>query len=211
VAIDTVVLSTQHAPELGLADLRELVVEEIIRPCLADHPLEGCRILVNPAGTFHQGGPIADAGLTGRKIIVDSYGGFARHGGGAFSGKDPTKVDRSAAYAARHLAGSLLEAHGLSACEVRLSYAIGVAEPVAVHVDIAGRDGGALGLEAGSILRALTPGAIIARLALREQRYRTSAAFGHFGRPEFPWERFSPDLRADEAASGRRRGGEVAP
>jgi S-adenosylmethionine synthetase len=107
--LDTVVLSTQHAPDLGLAGLRELVIEEIIRPCLANHRLDGCRILVNPAGTFHQGGPVADAGLTGRKIIVDTYGGFARHGGGAFSGKDPTKVDRSAAYADRHLAGSKAE------------------------------------------------------------------------------------------------------
>lgn len=186
--LKTLVFSSQHAPEIPLSQVREILREEVIRPVLGD-AADKAELLLNPAGTFVEGGPVADAGLTGRKIIADTYGGFARHGGGAFSGKDGTKVDRSAAYAARQLALSLVEAGHADACEVRLAYAIGVAEPVAVHLDIAGGKGVSLGAAATDrLLSALRPRAIIDRLALKAPGFRPTASFGHFGRPQFAWE-----------------------
>jgi S-adenosylmethionine synthetase len=191
--LQTVVLSSQHAIDLPLDQVREILREEIIRPVLGADA-DDADLLLNPAGSFVQGGPVADAGLTGRKIIVDTYGGFARHGGGAFSGKDGTKVDRSGAYAARQLALTVVEAGLAEACEVRLAYAIGVAEPVAVHLDLGGGRG--LELDAGAVaglLAALRPRAIIDRLALTSPGFLPTAAFGHFGRPDFAWERSAPD------------------
>ena len=192
--LHAIVLSSQHRPETSLADVRELLREEVIRPVLGAAADEA-ELFLNPAGTFIEGGPVADAGLTGRKIIADTYGGFARHGGGAFSGKDGTKVDRSAAYAARQLALTIVDAGLASACEVRLAYAIGVAEPVAVHLDLAGGAGLTLDSAASArLLAALRPRAIIERLSLTRPGFQPTAAFGHFGRPEFTWER--PDAAA---------------
>ena len=186
--LHAIVLSSQHLPEASLSDVRELLREEVIRPVLGAEA-DTAELLLNPAGTFVEGGPIADAGLTGRKIIADTYGGFARHGGGAFSGKDGTKVDRSGAYAARQLALSIIEAGLARACEVRLAYAIGVAEPVAVHLDLGvGRE---LALDPDAVARllaALRPRAIIERLTLTKPGLLPTAAFGHFGRSEFAWE-----------------------
>lgn len=187
--IHTVVLSSQHAPDVALTDVRDALREEVVRPMLGDLA-NSVRLLLNPAGSFTEGGPVADAGLTGRKIIADSYGGFARHGGGAFSGKDGTKVDRSAAYAARQLAVALVEAGLAPSAEIRLAYAIGVAEPVAVHIDLGG--GNALTIsnaQAAALTAQLTPRAIIDRLGLRQPGFAASASFGHFGRPVFSWER----------------------
>lgn len=187
--IEAIVLSTQHCPDISLHALREMLREEIIRPVFGDQA-NGARLYLNPAGPFTEGGPIADAGLTGRKIIVDSYGGFARHGGGAFSGKDGTKVDRSAAYAARQLARSIVEYGHSSSCEVRLAYAIGEARPVALHIDIEGPANQLVPDECVSPLFDLfKPAEIIDRLELTRPIFLPSAAFGHFGRPEFPWER----------------------
>ena len=188
--IHTVVLSVQHDEEISQSALRALCIEQIVRPILPKALADNATLLINPGGPFIHGGPIADAGLTGRKIIVDTYGGYARHGGGAFSGKDPTKVDRSAAYAARNLAREIVRRGAARHCEVRLAYAIGVAEPVAVTVDTFGT-GSALPGEIAAIIdnRALfTPAAIIDRLDLRRPIYRDTAAYGHFGRPQFPWE-----------------------
>ncbi len=191
--LHTVVLSTQHAPTLALADLRELVRAEIIAPVLGDWLTADTRVLVNPAGTFHQGGPAADAGLTGRKIIVDTYGGMAPHGGGAFSGKDPTKVDRSAAYAARQLARAVVDRFGAPSCTVRVAYAIGEPVPIGLALDAAEPpDGPALAAALEPCRRDLAalfrPGAIIRRLDLRRPIYLATAAGGHFGRAGFPWE-----------------------
>ena len=194
VRVDTVVLSTQHAPEATLeqtrADMIELVVKPTIPAALLD---ENTRILVNPTGRFVVGGPQGDSGLTGRKIIVDTYGGSAPHGGGAFSGKDPTKVDRSAAYAARWVAKNIVAAGLADKCQVQLAYAIGVARPVSVRVDTFGT--GSVGDEAleAAVDKVfdLRPTAIINRLDLRRPIYRQTAAYGHFGRPELelPWEK----------------------
>ena len=192
--IHTVVVSSQHSADIALADVRDALREEVVRPVLGD-AADGVRLLLNPAGRFAEGGPVADAGLTGRKIIADSYGGFSRHGGGAFSGKDGTKVDRSAAYAARQLAVTLVEAGLAPSAEVRLAYAIGIAEPVAVHIDLGG--GNALTIsnaKAAALTSQLTPRAIIDRLGLRRPGFAESASFGHFGRPEFSWERADADL-----------------
>jgi S-adenosylmethionine synthetase len=191
--LHTIVLSSQHLADVSLSDVRELLLEEIIRPVLGTD-VDGAELLLNPAGTFIEGGPVADAGLTGRKIIVDTYGGFARHGGGAFSGKDGTKSDRAGAYAARQLALTVVEAGLAEACEVRLAYAIGVAEPVAVHLDLGGGRGFELyaGAAAG-LLAALRPRAIIDRLALTSPGFLPTAAFGHFGRSDFAWERSAPE------------------
>lgn len=186
--LQTIVLSSQHLAEATLSDVRELLREEVIRPVLGSEA-DAAELLLNPAGTFIEGGPVADAGLTGRKIIADTYGGFARHGGGAFSGKDGTKVDRSGAYAARQLALTVVEAGFAPSCEVRLAYAIGVAEPVAVHLDLGGGRG--LELDAGAIpalLSALRPRKIIERLGLNAPGFLPTAAFGHFGQKEFAWE-----------------------
>ena len=209
-AVHTVVLSTQHAPTLALDELRELVRAEIIAPVLADRLTADTRVLVNPAGTFHQGGPVADSGLTGRKIMVDTYGGMAPHGGGAFSGKDPTKVDRSAAYAARQLARAVVDRFGATSCTVRVAYAIGEPAPIALAVEAteppaptaatptlaADLDPYRADLEA-----LFRPGAIIRRLDLRRPIYLATAAGGHFGRAGFPWE--ADDL-GDRLPPGRR-------
>ncbi|MGD2135069.1 MAG: methionine adenosyltransferase [Gemmatimonadales bacterium] len=186
VAVRTVVLSTQHAPEIEQPAIEEAVTQHVIGPVLDayDMPLAGVQLFVNPTGRFVTGGPQGDAGLTGRKIIVDTYGGAARHGGGAFSGKDPSKVDRSATYAARWVAKTVVEAGLATRCEVQLAYAIGVSEPVSVMVDTFGT--GEVPEE--TLERAiretfdLTPAGIIESLSLRTPLYRPTAAYGHFGR-----------------------------
>ncbi len=192
--IDTVVVSTQHAEDIAIKDLREAVVEEIIKPNLPSRLLDGdTRFFVNPTGRFVLGGPAADSGLTGRKIIVDTYGGYASHGGGAFSGKDPTKVDRSAAYMARYIAKNIVSAGLARKCQIELAYAIGVAQPVSVLVETYGT-GKVSDLRLGEIVKEcfdLRPAAIINTLGLRRPIYQQTAAYGHFGRPELdlPWER----------------------
>jgi len=193
VRIDTVVLSTQHGPEATLEQIREDMIKLVIIPTLpAELVDDNTKIYVNPTGRFVVGGPQGDSGLTGRKIIVDTYGGSAPHGGGAFSGKDPTKVDRSAAYAARWVAKNVVAAGLADRCQVQLAYAIGVARPVSVRVDTFGT-----GTVADAVLEEavdkvfdLRPTAIINRLNLRRPIYRQTAAYGHFGRPELnlPWE-----------------------
>lgn len=192
-AIDTVVVSTQHAPEIELDQIREAVIEEIIKPVIPNHLIQGdINYLVNPTGRFVVGGPQGDCGLTGRKIIVDTYGGAAHHGGGAFSGKDPSKVDRSAAYAARYVAKNVVAAGLASKCEVQLSYAIGVAEPTSVSVTTFGT--GRIDDEQIAKLVAtnfdLRPKGIVQMLDLLRPIYEKTAAYGHFGRdePEFSWE-----------------------
>jgi S-adenosylmethionine synthetase len=193
VHIDTVVLSTQHTPEISQADLREAVIEHIIKPVLGDWLADKPTIHVNPTGRFVIGGPMGDAGLTGRKIIVDTYGGMARHGGGAFSGKDPSKVDRSAAYAARYVAKNIVAAGLAERCEVQVSYAIGVAEPTSIMVDTFGT-GQVSNLTLTRLVREhfdLRPAGILRMLDLKRPIYRATAAYGHFGRDEadFTWER----------------------
>ncbi len=191
--IETVVISTQHNPEISHADLTEAVVEEIIKPVLPKEMLDSnIRYLVNPTGRFVVGGPMGDCGLTGRKIIVDTYGGSAHHGGGAFSGKDPSKVDRSAAYAGRYVAKNIVAAGIASRCEVQIAYAIGVARPVSLMVETFGTgkmsdDKIAKLIERNFDLR---PRAIIHSLNLLRPIYLKTAAYGHFGRdePEFTWE-----------------------
>jgi S-adenosylmethionine synthetase len=185
-----VVVSTQHAPDIAPGALRELVIEKIVRMVLPQALADNATLHINPGGPFVHGGPAADAGLTGRKIMVDTYGGYARHGGGGFSGKDPTKVDRSAAYAARQLAREIVARRLARHCEVRLAYAIGVAEPLAIHVDSFGT-GDIPPAELARLAdpRLFIPAAMISRLGLRAPIYRRTAAFGHFGRPDFPWER----------------------
>ena len=192
--IDTVLISTQHAPDVSHAEIAEIVTEQIIMPSLpADMVDNDIKVYVNPTGRFVVGGPMGDAGVTGRKIIVDTYGGMGRHGGGAFSGKDPTKVDRSAAYAARYVAKNLVAAGIAERVEVQVSYAIGVAHPLSVNVETFGT--AKIADEKISELINeffdLRPGAIIRDLGLRKPIYRKTAAYGHFGRDdiEFPWER----------------------
>jgi S-adenosylmethionine synthetase len=192
--IDAVVLSTQHGPEVSQATLREAVMEEILLPVLpAEWINKDTRFFINPTGRFVVGGPMGDCGLTGRKIIVDSYGGMARHGGGAFSGKDPSKVDRSAAYAARYVAKNLVAAGVAERCEIQVSYAIGVAEPTSINVDTFGTsavDGSRL-IAAVREIFDLRPKGIIDMLQLLRPVYRQTAAYGHFGRTEseLTWER----------------------
>ncbi|MCZ6879707.1 MAG: methionine adenosyltransferase [Gammaproteobacteria bacterium] len=194
VAVDAVVLSTQHDPDISHSDLTEAVVEEIIRPTLPDGWLnKDTRIHVNPTGRFVIGGPVGDCGLTGRKLIVDTYGGMARHGGGAFSGKDPSKVDRSAAYAGRYVAKNIVAAGLADRCEIQLSYAIGVADPTSISIDSFGT--GKVSEERMiQLVRQhfdLTPFGIIEMLNLLRPIYKATAAYGHFGREEadFSWER----------------------
>ncbi|MBR5490539.1 MAG: methionine adenosyltransferase [Oscillospiraceae bacterium] len=193
VRIDTVVLSTQHGPEVELAQIRKDMIELVIKPTLlAELMDENTKIYVNPTGRFVVGGPQGDSGLTGRKIIVDTYGGSAPHGGGAFSGKDPTKVDRSAAYAARWVAKNIVAAGLAERCQIQLAYAIGVAKPVSVRVDTFGT-GSYSDIELEEAVEAcfdLRPAAIIRDLGLRRPIYRKTAAYGHFGRTdiELPWE-----------------------
>ena len=194
VRIDTVVVSTQHAPHVKNEEIRRYIIKEIIEPLLPPELVHGdVTYHINPTGRFVVGGPHGDCGLTGRKIIVDTYGGWGRHGGGAFSGKDPTKVDRSAAYMARHVAKNIVAAGLAERCEVQLAYAIGVSEPVSVHVDTEGT-GTIDDSRICEIVREvfpLTPAGIIKYLDLRRPIYRKTASGGHFGRnePEFTWER----------------------
>jgi len=193
VRIDTVVVSTQHSDDVTHAQIREFIIEEVIKPVLPEELVTGeLTYHVNPTGRFVVGGPHGDCGLTGRKIIVDTYGGWARHGGGAFSGKDPTKVDRSAAYMARHVAKNIVASGLADSCEVQLAYAIGVTDPVSVLIDTDGTgkvDDERL-CEIAREFFPLTPGGIIKYLDLRRPIYRKTAAGGHFGRsePEFTWE-----------------------
>ncbi len=192
-SIDTVVLSTQHSPDISLEDLREATIEQIIKPVLPKELIKGdIKFLVNPTGRFVVGGPQGDCGLTGRKIIVDTYGGAAPHGGGAFSGKDPSKVDRSAAYATRYVAKNIVAAGLASRCLVQVSYAIGVAEPTSIMVETYGT-----GKVSNETLTALVrkhfdlrPKGIVNMLDLLRPIYQKTAAYGHFGRdePEFSWE-----------------------
>ncbi len=191
--IDTVLVSTQHAPEMSQADIREQVTENIILPSMPDGMVDkDLKIFVNPTGRFVIGGPQGDAGVTGRKIIVDTYGGMGRHGGGAFSGKDPTKVDRSAAYAARWAAKNVVAAGLADRCEIQVAYAIGVAHPLSVNVETFGTGKITDDKISALILEHfdLRPGAIIRDLNLRRPIYRKTAAYGHFGRDDiqFPWE-----------------------
>ena len=193
VAIDAVVLSTQHSPDISLRDLQEAVRSEIIAPILPEEWLhEGTQYHINPTGQFIIGGPVGDCGLTGRKIIVDTYGGMAHHGGGAFSGKDPTKVDRSAAYAGRYAAKNIVAAGLADRCEIQISYAIGVSEPTSISLDTYGT-GKLSEDEISNLVREhfdLRPSGLIQMLDLRRPIYRDTAAYGHFGREEenFTWE-----------------------
>jgi S-adenosylmethionine synthetase len=203
--IDTVLVSTQHSPSVSPEDLREGVIESIIKPVLpADMIDEDLKIFVNPTGRFVIGGPMGDAGVTGRKIIVDTYGGMGRHGGGAFSGKDPTKVDRSAAYAARWAAKNIVAAGLADRCEIQVAYAIGVAYPLSVNVETFGT-----GKVSDEKIVALVneffdlrPGAIIRDLDLRRPIYQQTAAYGHFGREDLdlPWERTEKAALLKDAA-----------
>ncbi len=201
VAIANLVISTHHAPSLSLRELRQQLIEHVMKPVIPDRllshrvmdqerdRLDSTIIFVNPTGAFLVGGPKADAGLTGRKIIVDTYGGMGRHGGGAFSGKDPSKVDRSAAYMARYIAKSVVAAELADVCEVQIAYVIGHANPVCVRVETVNPT-----IDNDKISQAIQdvfdmrPAAIIERLNMLRPIYRDTAAYGHFGRPEFPWE-----------------------
>ena len=192
VSVDTVVFSTQHSPDISHKELVEAVREEIIKPVIpAEWMLPETRYFINPTGRFVIGGPLGDCGLTGRKIIVDTYGGMARHGGGCFSGKDPSKVDRSAAYAARHVAKNIVAAGIADKCEIQVSYAIGVVEPTSIYVDTFGTGH----LDNATIIDLinthfdLTPQGIINYHDLLRPIYRKTATYGHYGRDEFPWER----------------------
>ncbi len=211
VAIDAVVLSTQHSDDISTKALREAVMEEILLPVLPKKWLhKGTKFHINPTGRFVIGGPVGDCGLTGRKIIVDTYGGFARHGGGAFSGKDPSKVDRSAAYAARYVAKNIVAAGLAERCEVQVSYAIGVAEPTSIMVETFGT--GTLSRDKLTALVRrhfdLTPYGLREMLDLARPIYLKTAAYGHFGRkhPDFTWERTdkAAALAADAGAETRR-------
>ena len=206
VRVDTVVISTQHGDHASHAQIREAIIENVIKPVIPRDMFDKTTIHVNPTGRFVTGGPMGDAGLTGRKIIVDTYGGYGRHGGGAFSGKDPSKVDRSACYMARYIAKNLVAAGLASKVEVQLAYAIGVAEPVSVMVDTFGT-GTLPNSQITELIRGffkLTPKGIIETLDLRRPIYRATAAYGHFGRtgPGFTWERTDKaDAIRKEAAS----------
>ncbi len=204
ISVDTVVVSTQHREGWDIDDLREEVEAGVIAPVLARYDLDssGHRSLINPTGRFEIGGPMGDAGLTGRKIIVDTYGGMARHGGGAFSGKDPSKVDRSAAYAMRWVAKNIVAAGLADRCEIQVAYAIGTAMPVGLHVETFNTHT----VDPDRIIKAvrevfdLRPSALIAQLDLRRPIFRSTASYGHFGRelPDFTWERTD---RADALAA----------
>lgn len=190
-SVDTVVVSTQHSPDVSLDALREAVIEEIVKPVMPSRWLTPqTRILVNPAGSFVTGGPVGDCGLTGRKIIVDTYGGAACHGGGAFSGKDPSKVDRSAAYAARYVAKNIVAAGLASRCEIQLGWAIGLPRPVSVRINTFGTQTVSSEALQQGVNRHfdLSVFGIISMLDLLVPRYRKTACYGHFGRDSFPWE-----------------------
>lgn len=189
--IDSVVISSQHAPDINIEQVCQDIIDKVIKPVLPAAMLDGSTVFyVNPTGRFVIGGPQGDSGLTGRKIIVDTYGGMARHGGGSFSGKDPTKVDRSAGYAARYVAKNIVAAGLADRCEIQIAYAIGVAKPVSVFIDTFGTN-----KIPEKQIQALVnkhfdlrPAAIIKNLNLRQPIYKKTAAYGHFGRAEFPWE-----------------------
>ena len=205
--VDTVVISTQHHPDVSHAQITEAVIEEIVKPVFPKGLITGkTKFLINPTGRFVIGGPMGDTGLTGRKIIVDSYGGSARHGGGAFSGKDPSKVDRSAAYAARHVAKNIVAAELASRCEVQVAYAIGVARPVSLMVDTFGTGKIADDKLAKLVEKHfdLRPKGIIVGLDMLRPVYSKTAAYGHFGRaePEFTWE--ATDKAAALSADAKR-------
>ncbi len=203
VTVEKVVLSTQHDPQIDSRTLEAQVVEKIIEPVVpVALRARDIQYLVNPTGRFETGGPRGDTGLTGRKIIVDTYGGSCPHGGGAFSGKDPTKVDRSAAYAARQVAKTVVAAGLAARCTVQLAYAIGRAEPLSVYVDTHGSGTAPDEVIERSVMELfdLRPAAIIARLNLRRPIYRATSAYGHFGRNEFPWEQTPLAARLREAA-----------
>ena len=192
-SIDNVILSTQHDPDVGLTMLKEAVIEEIIKPVLPERWLKNTRYLVNPTGRFVIGGPMGDYGLTGRKIIVDTYGGMARHGGGAFSGKDPSKVDRSAAYAARYVAKNIVAAHLADRCEIQICYAIGISEPTAIYIETFGTEK----ISSQEIIHRvrknfdLRPFGIVRMLNLLQPIYLQTASYGHFGRDDIDlsWEK----------------------
>jgi len=203
--VDTVLISTQHAPDVSAEDIRAGIIEHVINPIIPKNLINGqLKIFVNPTGRFVIGGPMGDAGVTGRKIIVDTYGGMGRHGGGAFSGKDPTKVDRSAAYAARWVAKNVVAAGLADRCEIQVAYAIGVAWPLSVNVETFGT--GKIPDDAIAQLISehfdLRPGAIIRDLQLRRPIYRNTAAYGHFGRTDIdaPWENTDKAKELREAA-----------
>ncbi len=208
--IDAVVLSTQHAPGIKYDALKEAVIEEIIKPVLPKEWLDKhTKYLINPTGNFVIGGPVGDAGVTGRKIIVDTYGGMARHGGGAFSGKDPSKVDRSAAYAGRYVAKNIVAAGLADRCEIQIAYAIGVAKPVSIHVDTFGT-GRIPDARIVELVRAhfdLRPKGIIQMLDLLRPIYSATAVYGHFGRtePGFTWERTDKAAALQDAAGLKAR------
>jgi S-adenosylmethionine synthetase len=205
VAVETVVISTQHGPDAGLSTIREDMIEQVVLPTIPKHLIDakGITYHINPTGRFVTGGPMGDTGLTGRKIIVDTYGGSCPHGGGAFSGKDPTKVDRSACYMARYVAKNLVAAGLAERAQVQVAYAIGVADPVSIMVETFGT-GKVPNSKLEQLIRRhfdFTPAGIIKHLDLRRPFYKKTAAYGHFGRsePEFAWERTDriKDLRAD--------------
>ncbi len=203
--MDTIVVSTQHHPDVSHAQLTEAVIEEVIKPVIPAELLNGTKFLINPTGRFVIGGPMGDCGLTGRKIIVDTYGGAAPHGGGAFSGKDPSKVDRSAAYAGRYVAKNIVAAGIAKQCLVQVSYAIGVSQPVSIMVDTWGTSK-LSNAQIVDLIRKhfdLRPKGIVQMLDLLRPVYTRTAAYGHFGReePDFTWERTdkAEALRADAA------------
>src|SRR5574341_1337709 len=204
--VDTVLVSTQHSPDMSQADIREQVMEHVIMPSMPDGMVDkDLKVFVNPTGRFVIGGPQGDAGVTGRKIIADTYGGMGRHGGGCFSGKDPTKVDRSAAYATRWAAKNVVAAGLADRCEIQVAYAIGVAHPLSVNVETFGT-GKVADEKIAALINEhfdLRPGAIIRDLGLRKPIYRKTAAYGHFGRDdvEFPWE------KTDKAAALKKAAG----
>ncbi len=208
--VDTVLVSTQHAPEVPYEELRQAVIDHVIMPVLPEEMVDAdLKIYVNPTGRFVIGGPMGDAGVTGRKIIVDTYGGMGRHGGGAFSGKDPTKVDRSAAYAARWAAKNVVAAGLAERCEIQVAYAIGVAHPLSINVETFGT-GRIPDEEISRLIKEnfdLRPGAIIRDLGLRRPLYRQVAAYGHFGRDDLdlPWE------HTDKAELLRQAAGVIRP
>jgi S-adenosylmethionine synthetase len=194
VSIDAVVLSTQHSPNVSLSDLKDGVIEEIIKPVLPEQWIhKDTKFHINPTGQFIIGGPVGDCGLTGRKIIVDTYGGMARHGGGAFSGKDPTKVDRSAAYAGRYVAKNIVASGLAEKCEIQISYAIGVSEPTSISIDTY-NTGKLKDSVIANIVKEefdLRPRGLIEMLDLKRPIYQKTAAYGHFGRDDIdlPWEK----------------------
>ena len=210
VRVDTIVVSAQHAEDVTQEQIRQDILEQVVRPVVPEEWLDGhTRYFINPTGRFVIGGPYGDAGLTGRKIIVDTYGGMGRHGGGAFSGKDPTKVDRSACYYARYVAKNIVAAGLAKRCEVQIAYAIGVARPVGVHV----RTFGTGRIEDEKIEKYvlenfdMRPKAIIEQLDLRKPVYKRTAAYGHFGRSEFTWEKTDrAEKLADDLLGGKQNG-----